>query len=60
MKKYIWNLLVAVDRLGAAVLGWSGKITISEECAAKECGFCRFLCNVLQVLDKEHCDRYRK
>ena len=45
---YAENLFRALDRLGAAFLGLgSGRYTVSAECGARDCRFCRWLCRLL-------------
>ena len=49
---YLNNVLAAFDRLVAALLGWSGRFTISAECGASRCTFCRWVRGLLGV---RHC-----
>ena len=60
MKEYIWEVLIAADRLGNAVLGGSADDTISARCGKKinkggECYLCKYLCKVLDKIDPGHC-----
>lgn len=54
--EYAKNILRAKDKLAAALLGWSGRYTVSAECgAAVDCRFCRAVCALLNRLDPGHC-----
>lgn len=50
--EYIDNVLMTGDRFLAALLGWSGKYTVSAECAAARCWFC---CAIRAILGINHC-----
>lgn len=52
---YATNLMRAADKYAAAFLGWSGRYTISAECGARDCRFCRWLCALLDRIQKGHC-----
>lgn len=52
---YAKDVLRAMDRLGAALLGWSGRYTVSAECGASKCAFCALICKVLDMVQKGHC-----
>ncbi|MFA7279610.1 MAG: hypothetical protein WC100_05905 [Sterolibacterium sp.] len=51
------DLLRAMDKLGAALLGWGGRYTVSAECGSRksECRLCRFVCRLLDIIDPGHC-----
>jgi len=55
--KYGKDLLRAMDKLGAALLGWGGRYTVSAECGSRraDCRLCRFVCRLLNVIDPGHC-----
>lgn len=53
--KYFERVLIAMDRVLAAVLGWSGRNTVSYECGRSSCVFCRVLCALLNKLKPNHC-----
>jgi len=54
--EYAKNILRAKDKLAAALLGWSGKYTISAECGARtDCRFCSAVCWMLNIIDPGHC-----
>lgn len=59
MKEYIWEVLIATDRLGNAVLGGSADDTISARCGKKlkkdNCILCKYLCHLLDKVDPGHC-----
>lgn len=44
--------LIAADRFLAKLFGWSGRYTISAECGASRCWFCKAIRAVLGV---RHC-----
>lgn len=52
---YAKNLLRASDKQAATLLGFDGRATISAECGARDCRFCRWLCRLLDVFQKGHC-----
>jgi hypothetical protein len=52
---YAKDLGRAMDKLGAAVMGWGGHFTISAECGRRKCHFCTFVCWMLDFVDKGHC-----
>ena len=52
MPDYANNVLTALDRLMAALLGWSGRHTVSAECGASKCAFCWWVRGLLGV---RHC-----
>ena len=64
---YAKNLLLAMDRLGAASLKFSGLNTVSAECGkvlhemkdsvTARCIFCKLLCRFIHGMDAGHCDR---
>lgn len=51
------DVLRAMDKLMAAVLGWGGKYTVSAECGSRQagCAFCRLVCRILNLADPGHC-----
>ncbi len=55
VSEYAKNLLRAMDRLGAAVFGFSGRYTVSAECGASDCAVCRLLCRFLDLIQPGHC-----
>lgn len=50
--EYIDNVLMTGDRFLAAILGWSGKYTVSAECSSSKCRICRA---VRWLLGVKHC-----
>lgn len=54
---YIDNLLMTFDRLLAAIFGWSGKYTVSTECASSKCKFCKA---IRWLLGEKHCKEAAK
>lgn len=53
MIRYLDNVLLSSDRFLAALLGWSGKYTVSAECGASRCSFCNA---IRWLLGDKHCD----
>ncbi len=49
------DVIRAMDKLGAAVLGFDGHRTISAECGARDCKLCSWLCALLDRVDPGHC-----
>lgn len=66
---YVSNVIRSLDTLLAAMIGYSGRKTISNECgdelkAGKPCLFCRWLCGFLSftifgypIFEVEHCQK---
>ena len=64
---YAKNLLLAMDKLGAASLKFSGVNTVSAECGrllhqmkdglTASCILCKLLCRFIHEMDAGHCDR---
>ena len=52
---YAKNLLRAMDKVAAALFGWTGYYTVSAECGASSCVFCKVICAGLNLLDPGHC-----
>lgn len=60
MKQYFWNLLIALDQFGNTVLAGKPDETISSRAgkAVKRGNpLAVFLCKVLHVFDRGHCDK---
>jgi hypothetical protein len=59
MKRYIWNVLIAIDQFFNAVLGGDPDETMSSRMGKrvlrKDCRFCKFVCGILNVFEKDHC-----
>ena len=59
--RYAGNIAHSLDMLLAAMLGWNGRATVSEECgkqiiAGNPCRFCRLVCSLLdKFLETDHC-----
>lgn len=49
------TILIWVDRLGAWLVGWSGRNTISAEWGSRSCVLCRVGCRLLEKIDRLHC-----
>lgn len=54
--EYAKNILRAKDKMAAALLGWSGRYTISAECGKSECRFCKVVCKFLDMIQPGHCE----
>jgi hypothetical protein len=56
---YFWNVLIAIDQLGNAVLGGNPDETISSRMGKaireRRCYLCRVICWFLDKIDKDHC-----
>jgi hypothetical protein len=59
MKRYIWNVLIAIDQFFNAVLGGDPDETMSSRMGKrvlrKDCRFCKLICGILNVFEKDHC-----
>lgn len=59
MKRYIWNLLIAIDQLGNAILAGNPDETISsrmgKRVVKKNCKACKMICSLLNLIDENHC-----
>lgn len=55
--EYAKSVLRAMDRLTAAVLGYSGDYTVSAECSRSECRVCAVICWVFDWFEKDHCNK---
>lgn len=51
---YLVNYVKAADRLMAAQLGFSGRFTLSTECAHERCY--RWMHDMLNEIDENHCE----
>jgi len=58
IRKYILNVLLALDYLAAALIGFDPRMTISSVLALyrKKCKTCKFICRVLDKIDSRHCE----
>lgn len=59
MKKYVWNIFLAIDQLGNAMAGGNPDETISSRLGRwayrHDNAFARAICSVLDLLDPGHC-----
>lgn len=61
MGKYLWNVLIAADQLGNALLAGDPRETISarlgrwQTMAGWRGTVARALCRVMHIFDKNHC-----
>jgi len=59
MKRWIWNILIALDQLGNALTGGDPDETISsrmgKHLAKHDCPFCNLMCKFLNLFQKDHC-----
>lgn len=55
---YAKDLLRAMDKVMAALLGWGGRYTVSAECGSRRagCRFCKLACWLLNKIDPGHCE----
>jgi len=61
MKRYVWNFLIALDQMANTILGGYPDETISSrmgKCVkSNNCKFCGFICKILDIFDKGHCEK---
>lgn len=62
VKKYFWNILIAIDQLANALLAGDPDETISSRLGKKvregRCTFCYWICiHFLHRLDPNHCQK---
>lgn len=59
MKRYAWNILVAIDQLANALFGGDPDETLSSRCGKRvsKCRLCRWLCQWLERIDPGHCQQ---
>jgi hypothetical protein len=59
LKKYFWNVLIALDQLANTLLGGDPDETISSRAGKRQrsgkLAYC--ICRVLHWIDRGHCDR---
>lgn len=59
VKRYIWNILIAIDQFFNALLGGDSDETMSsrmgKHLAKHDCPFCNFMCKLLNLIQKDHC-----
>ena len=59
MKRYIWNLLIAIDQFFNALLLGDPDETMSsrmgKHVVKNDCKFCNFICSLLNLIEKDHC-----
>lgn len=59
VKKYIWNLLIAIDQLFNTIFAGDPDETVSsrmgKHIAKHDCPFCNFMCGLLNLIQKDHC-----
>jgi hypothetical protein len=60
MKRYMWNFLISLDQLLNTLLGGNPDETLSSRMgkrARKGDKFAKCFCSVLDVFDKDHCEK---
>lgn len=60
VKRYFWNLLLALDHLLNAIFGGEPDETLSSrwgKLARENHKFSMFMCKLLHILDEGHCER---
>lgn len=61
MRRYLWNILISLDQLANTILGGDPDETISsrmgKNVAKRNCPFCNFMCKMLNIIDKDHCQK---
>lgn len=58
VKRYILYVLIAIDQLINAMLGGYPDETLSSRMGKRpDCPVCRFICKLLDIVDKDHCQK---
>ncbi len=58
VKHYIRNLLISIDQFVNTVLGGYPDETLSSRMGKHQnCLICRFVCKLLDIVDKDHCKK---
>lgn len=59
LRRWIWNVLIALDQLVNAILFGDPDETMSSRMSKRRstCLFCGWVCRLLDVLDPGHCAR---
>lgn len=61
LKRYIWNLLVAIDKFANALLAGDPDETLSSRMGRAvqdgRCRACRWICLLLHRFDPHHCQK---
>ncbi|KOS68379.1 hypothetical protein AEA09_07295 [Lysinibacillus contaminans] len=56
VKRYFWFLFIAIDQLFNTLLGGYPDETLSSRIGKhQQCPVCRFMCWLLNFIDKDHC-----
>jgi hypothetical protein len=55
LRKYLINILIAIDQLFNSILGGDPDETISSRLAKKSGQCAKKACTILSMLDKDHC-----
>jgi hypothetical protein len=60
LRKYIWNILIAIDQLINVLIGGDPDETISSRMGKlimkRKCLLCKLICKLLDKLDSNHCE----
>lgn len=59
-KRYFWNILISIDQLFNTLLGGDPDETLSSRMGKRgkdKCPVCFWICMVLHVLDRDHCEK---
>ncbi len=58
LKKYLKNIFISIDQFLNTLVGGDPDETISSRCHKyKNNRFCRFICKVLDKIEKDHCKK---
>jgi hypothetical protein len=59
VKKYFFNVLIAIDQLANTLLGGDPDETLSSRMGkrVKHCRVCFYVCRVLHFFDPQHCQK---
>ena len=57
LKRYLWNILIAIDQLfNALFFGYPDETMSSRMGKRQDIKPYKFICNVLNIVDKNHCE----
>jgi len=59
-KGRFYDWLKEMDKAIARLCGFSGQYTLSAECSTSRCWACKFICEVLSLIEKDHCNKAAK
>lgn len=58
VKRYFWFVLISLDQLLNVLFGGYPDETLSSRMGKRpDCKVCRFMCKLLDLVDKDHCQK---